>query len=203
MIHWAAYSAITLFAAAFVLVASVAGAQTTPTRERTAETPGSVRLYVFDCGTLHIADIGRFRLKKEEVATTDLSVACFLVAHPKGTLMWDPGAVPDAAWEPTGAAVKHRLVAPRRGRTGRDDAQIPDHPARRDRLLAGRHHLSSRCLTTTTITPPTRMLFAGCHVARPAGGTRRHVRRPAAEGDTPSELRSPAGQQNTHHQPGR
>ena len=46
--------------------------------------PKSVRLYVFDCGTLHIPDIGRFGLKKEEVVTTDLSVACFLVVHPKG-----------------------------------------------------------------------------------------------------------------------
>ena len=44
------------------------------------------------CGTLHIADTERFRLKVEEVATSDLSVACFLVAHPKGTLIWDTGA---------------------------------------------------------------------------------------------------------------
>ncbi len=64
--------------------------------------PNSVRLYVFDCGTLHVADMGRFQLKKEEVSTTDLSVACFLIAHPKGTLMWDTGAVPDHAWKPTG-----------------------------------------------------------------------------------------------------
>ena len=77
-----------------------------------AETPRSVRLYVFDCGTLHIADMERFRLTREEVATTDLSVPCFLVAHPKGTLLWDAGVVPDTAWKPTGAPVKHRLVLP-------------------------------------------------------------------------------------------
>ena len=106
------YSVITSFAAAFLLAAGVAGAQTTPTRERTAETPRSVRLYVFDCGTLHITDMTRFRLTTEDVATTDLSVPCFLVAHPKGTLLWDAGVVPDTAWKPTGAAVKHRLVLP-------------------------------------------------------------------------------------------
>ena len=82
-------SVITPFAMAVVLAASVAGSQTTPTRERRAETPRSVRLYVFDCGTLHIADMTRFRLTAEEVATTDLSVPCFLVAHPKGTLLWE------------------------------------------------------------------------------------------------------------------
>jgi glyoxylase-like metal-dependent hydrolase (beta-lactamase superfamily II) len=61
---------------------------------------------------LHIADLGRFRLKKEEVVTSDLSVACFLVSHPKGTLIWDTGAVPDSAWTPTGAPVRHHIMLP-------------------------------------------------------------------------------------------
>src|SRR5262245_66158929 len=39
-------------------------AQTTPASERRAEPPQSVRLYVFDCGTLHIPDVERFHLKK-------------------------------------------------------------------------------------------------------------------------------------------
>jgi len=63
-----------------------------------------------DCGTLHIADMGRFGLKKEEVSTTDLSVACFLVVHPKGTLLWDTGAIPDAAWKPTGSPTTQHVV---------------------------------------------------------------------------------------------
>jgi len=62
--------------------------------------PKSLRLYVFDCGSLDIADPERFRFTKEELATTNLSVACFLIAHPKGTLMWDVGAVPDSALKP-------------------------------------------------------------------------------------------------------
>jgi N-acyl homoserine lactone hydrolase len=56
--------------------------------------------------------MGRYRLKNEEVATIRMSVACFLVAHPKGTLMWDAGAVPDAAWKPTGAPLAQRIVLP-------------------------------------------------------------------------------------------
>ena len=60
----------------------------------------SLRVYVFDCGFLKIADPARYHLKREEMATTDMSVACFLVAHPKGTLMWDVGVIPTAssAW---------------------------------------------------------------------------------------------------------
>src|SRR5438046_1169071 len=83
--------------------------QTSPARRRT---PQSVRLYVFDCGTLHIADNGRFRLKVEEVATSDLSVACLLVAHPKGTLIWETGAIPDADWKPTAGAVARHVTLP-------------------------------------------------------------------------------------------
>jgi len=62
--------------------------------------PKSLRLYVFDCGSLNISDPERFRFKKEELATTEMSVACFLIVHPKGTLMWDVGAVPDSALKP-------------------------------------------------------------------------------------------------------
>jgi glyoxylase-like metal-dependent hydrolase (beta-lactamase superfamily II) len=64
--------------------------------------------------------MGRYRLKNEEVATIRMSVACYLVAHPKGTLMWDVGAVPDAAWTPTGAPLAQRLVLPTPRRGGHD-----------------------------------------------------------------------------------
>src|SRR2546425_12209384 len=50
--------------------------------------PTSPRLYVFDCGMLE-GDPARFNFKREEMATTDMSVACYLVVHAKGTLMWD------------------------------------------------------------------------------------------------------------------
>jgi N-acyl homoserine lactone hydrolase len=84
----------------------------TPAPARHKQPPQSVRLYVLDCGTLHIADTGRFGLKPQEVTTSDLSVPCFLIAHPKGTLIWDTGAIPDSAWKPTGGAVTHHVVLP-------------------------------------------------------------------------------------------
>jgi N-acyl homoserine lactone hydrolase len=73
-------------------IASVATAQ--PGK---AQPPSSLRLYVFDCGRLDIPDITPYQLKREEITTNVMSVPCFLVAHPKGTLMWDVGAVPDSA----------------------------------------------------------------------------------------------------------
>jgi len=85
---------------AFALAALSANAQ-----QRKAQPPKSVRLYVFDCGTLDNPDPSApsvYQLKKEELATTKMSVACFLIAHPKGTLMWDVGAVPDSSFKPGG-----------------------------------------------------------------------------------------------------
>ena len=89
-----------------VLLCSRTGTRAAP------ETPRTPRLYVFDCGTLDIADTGRFRLKREEVATDKLSVGCYLVAHPRGTLIWDTGAVPDSMVTGSGAPVRYRIALP-------------------------------------------------------------------------------------------
>ncbi len=80
-----------------------------------AQPPKSVRLYVFDCGRLEGGDVSRFRLKREEMATTDMSVACYLVVHPQGTLIWDAGAVPDTDIKDVnqGAGpMRYRIVLP-------------------------------------------------------------------------------------------
>jgi glyoxylase-like metal-dependent hydrolase (beta-lactamase superfamily II) len=94
---------------AFVMVASAAASAGAP------PLPRSPRLYVFDCGRLEGGDVSRFRLKREEMATTDMSVACYLVAHPRGTLLWDAGAVPDSDVESAGSngtTRRYRLVLP-------------------------------------------------------------------------------------------
>ena len=65
-----------------------------------AQPPKSLRLYVFDCGSLDIPDPSPYRLKKEDLVTKNMSVPCFLVAHPKGTMVWDVGAVPDSSFKP-------------------------------------------------------------------------------------------------------
>jgi N-acyl homoserine lactone hydrolase len=67
-----------------------------------APAPKSVRLYVIDCGSLDIPDTSPYQFKKEELASSVMSAPCFLVAHPKGTLMWDAGPVPDSNFKPGG-----------------------------------------------------------------------------------------------------
>ncbi len=78
--------------------------------QKKATPPKSVRLYVFDCGSLNPTDISAYTFKKEELATTLMSVPCFLVAHPKGTLMWDVGAVPDGNFKSDGSPATLRYA---------------------------------------------------------------------------------------------
>jgi glyoxylase-like metal-dependent hydrolase (beta-lactamase superfamily II) len=80
--------------------------------QRKPALPSSVRVYLFDCGKLEGGDPARFSLKRDEMKTTDMSVACYLVVHPKGTLMWDVGAVPDGDVTSPGTATRYHLVLP-------------------------------------------------------------------------------------------
>ena len=106
---------VTAAAAVLLLILS---AQTTKSGKTTSSNPEraqsarTVRLYVFDCGTLRVTDMTRFQLKNDDVKTMDLAVPCFLVVHPKGTLIWDTGAVPDDSWKPSGKPATQHLVLP-------------------------------------------------------------------------------------------
>jgi glyoxylase-like metal-dependent hydrolase (beta-lactamase superfamily II) len=93
-----------------MLLVACAAASTSIAQQRRAQPPQSLRLYVFDCGSLNIPDITPYQLKKEELATTYMAVPCFLVAHPKGTLAWDVGAVPDSAFKPGGGPATLRYA---------------------------------------------------------------------------------------------
>jgi glyoxylase-like metal-dependent hydrolase (beta-lactamase superfamily II) len=76
----------------------------TPPRTR-PPAPRTARLYVFDCGLLNITTEGvqRYHVTPAEVGETRMSVPCFLIAHPKGTLMWDLGVIPDGSIGAQGA----------------------------------------------------------------------------------------------------
>src|SRR5512141_814500 len=77
---------------------------------QTAKLPKSVRLYVFDCGTIHTTNVDAYSLKNEAVGSTEMSIPCFLIAHPKGILMWDNGDIPDNAFKPGGEPVQQGVV---------------------------------------------------------------------------------------------
>jgi len=73
---------LALFAAATV------NAQSAPTAVKTP------RIYVLDGGVL-ASETARYRLTDADVQEVSISVASFLIVHPRGVLMWDAGAVAD------------------------------------------------------------------------------------------------------------
>ena len=66
----------------------------------------SVRLYVLDCGVITGVSAAGFGFKDGDLATTDMVTPCFLIVHPRGTLMWDTGEIPDSAVKTDGTPTK-------------------------------------------------------------------------------------------------
>ncbi len=78
----------------------------------------SPRVYVFDGGVL-ASETARYRLTDADVEEVPLSVASFLVVHPRGVLMWDAGAVADHE-RTRRARLRAAPAAPRRPRALRE-----------------------------------------------------------------------------------
>jgi glyoxylase-like metal-dependent hydrolase (beta-lactamase superfamily II) len=105
--------------------------QTKPPAVRT------LRLYVFDCGTLtpNREGVERYHVTMQEVGEIRMPVPCFLIVHPRGTLMWDVGVIPDSVVEaqgnnakanvnPTVAAVVTRTLTSQLAQVGYTPADI-------------------------------------------------------------------------------
>jgi glyoxylase-like metal-dependent hydrolase (beta-lactamase superfamily II) len=69
----------------------------------------SLRLYVLDGGVL-ASDPTRYRLGLNEVGESSLSVAAYLIVHPRGVLLWDAGAIADGERISREAGVEQRVV---------------------------------------------------------------------------------------------
>lgn len=87
------------------ILAVAAVASTVAQQRHRVRAPKTLRLYVFDCGVIKGLDPALFNFKKDELAETELAVPCYLIVHPKGTLMWDVGVIPDSAFKDDGQPV--------------------------------------------------------------------------------------------------
>jgi glyoxylase-like metal-dependent hydrolase (beta-lactamase superfamily II) len=60
--------------------------------------PQSLRLYVLDCGIITPPNADNYGVKPNDIATTKMVTPCFLIVHPRGSLIWDTGEIPDSAF---------------------------------------------------------------------------------------------------------
>jgi len=75
-----------------------------------ATPPKSMRMYVFDCATLKDRDPANYGLTRQQVESVDMADPCFLIAHPRGTLLWETG-LNDAVYDrPEGGGAKHDKI---------------------------------------------------------------------------------------------
>jgi glyoxylase-like metal-dependent hydrolase (beta-lactamase superfamily II) len=80
--------------AAMVFV-SLALAQTA----KKARAPQRLRLYVLDCGRITGVSGDSLGFKPGELANADMITPCYLIAHPRGSMIWDTGEIPDSAFQ--------------------------------------------------------------------------------------------------------
>ena len=73
--------------------------------------PPSVRVYLFDCGFIKAMGVETYGFKPGEVKAKDFFVPCYLIAHPRGTLMWDVGVIPDSAFPAGGGPAVQGIMS--------------------------------------------------------------------------------------------
>ena len=62
----------------------------------TAALAQSPKLYIMDCGTIAPMNPALYDLKAEEIkGPRGFFTPCYLIVHPRGTLVWDAGQIPD------------------------------------------------------------------------------------------------------------
>jgi len=64
--------------------------------------PKSVRLYILDCGDITGVGEVQFGFKPGQLADSRMVTPCYLVVHPRGTMVWDTGEIPDADFRAPG-----------------------------------------------------------------------------------------------------
>ena len=70
----------------------------------------SVRLYVFENGSIRGLDPKLFNFTRAELKEVDFTNTSYLIVHPKGTLMFDSGAVEDSHFKGDGAPVTEGIM---------------------------------------------------------------------------------------------
>ena len=88
--------------ASLLLIGSSVGAAASAADAKPVTTP---RVYVFDCGTVDVKDISVFSPGVDVGKKKTLTNSCYLIAHPKGNLVWDKGLSDELASAPAGKIV--------------------------------------------------------------------------------------------------
>jgi len=97
------------------------------------------RLYIMDCGTIIPMDSKLFSLNPGEFKGDGGFVSpCYLIVHPKGTLVWDLGQIPDKDIPDDGTVVEQSVF--KASRKLGSQLQALGHPAKDITFVAMSHY---------------------------------------------------------------
>jgi N-acyl homoserine lactone hydrolase len=94
-----------VLAALAALGSLTAHAQSRPTP------PATPRIYIFDNGSIKGLDPKLFNFTREELKEVDFVNISYLIVHPRGTLMFDSGAVADSHFKGDGQPVTEGIMS--------------------------------------------------------------------------------------------
>jgi len=100
-----AHRPLAILAVLIALVGSVSGAQNRPAAIT------APRIYIFENGNIRGLDPKLFNFTAAEIKQPDFVNVSYLVAHPKGTLQFDAGAIPDSHFKKDGAPVTEGIMS--------------------------------------------------------------------------------------------
>ena len=84
-------------------VAAVIQTNSAVTAQQRPAPPTTPRIYIFDNGGIAGLDPQLFGFKREEIKEPDFVDVSYLIVHPRGTLMFDSGGIPDAEFKADGS----------------------------------------------------------------------------------------------------
>ena len=97
--------AIAITVAAALGVSLSLAAQTRPAQV------ASLRLYIFENGFIRGLDTKLFNLAREEVKQPDFVNSSYLIVHPRGTLQFDSGGIPDSQIKGDGSSTTEGVMS--------------------------------------------------------------------------------------------
>lgn len=71
----------------------------------------SLRLYVFENGAITGLDIGLFNFKPGEIKEPNFVNVSYLIVHPRGTLQFDAGGIPDSHFKKDGETITEGVLS--------------------------------------------------------------------------------------------
>ncbi len=100
-----------MFTRTLVLAAlAVLGSLTAHAQSRPAP-PAAPRIYIFDNGAIKGLDPKLFNFTRDELKEVDFVNVSYLIVHPRGTLMFDAGAVADSHFKGDGQPVTEGIMS--------------------------------------------------------------------------------------------